>query len=137
MDPSIHDRDTIIIKNDDLLKSDQIAILKKPDKWLHVTTKDTILVKRVKAIPGDTLRFDGHSFLVNGVSVYDLDTIGYDCKSGMIGYEHTLSDQEVFVMGDNPNASLDSRKIFCEGRVEDSFVPYENLINHGKIIMKF
>lgn len=137
MNPTLNDRDTIILKKEDALQRDQIAILEKPVSWLHESEKETLLVKRVIAIPGDTLNFDGKSFLVNGVSVYNLDTIGYVCKSGVIGYEHTLSDQEVFVMGDNSKASLDSRKIFCDGKFTESFVPYKNMLDYGKIIMKF
>lgn len=137
MNPTLSDRDTIILKKENSLQHGQIAILEKPKTWLHPSEKETTLVKRVIAIPGDTLTFDGKSFLVNGVSVYDLDTIGYVCKSGIIGYEHTLSDKEVFVMGDNSSASLDSRRIFCDGRAQESFVPYENLRDYGKITMKF
>lgn len=137
MTPTLNDRDTIILKNEDVLERGQIAILKKPVNWLHESEKETLLVKRIVAIPGDTLHFDGKSFLVNGVSVYNLDTIGYVCKSGAIGYEHTLTDHEVFVMGDNSLTSLDSRRVFCEGKSAESLVPYENLLDYGKITMKF
>jgi signal peptidase I len=137
MNPTLNDRDTIILKKETALQRDQIAILKKPETWLHESEKETLLVKRVIAIPGDTLNFDGKSFLVNGVSVFNLDTIGYVCKSGIVGYEHTLSNQEVFVMGDNSRTSLDSRRIFCEGKPEESLVPYDNLLDYGKITMKF
>jgi signal peptidase I len=137
MVPTLHDRDTIILQDESVLQRGQIAILKKPAPWLHESEKETVLVKRVVAIPGDKLEFDGKSFLVNGVSIYNLDTIDYECKSGVIGYEHTLSNQEVFVMGDNPSASLDSRRIFCDGKSKESFVPYENLLDYGKITMKF
>lgn len=135
--PLIHDRDTIIIQKADSLQRDQIAILRKPAAWLRESEHQSSLVKRVIAIPGDTLKFDGHSFLVNGVSVYSLDTIEYECALGAVGYEHTLSSQEVFVMGDNPKSSLDSRRVFCDGKTEDSLVPYENLTDYGKITMKF
>lgn len=137
MFPTLHDRDTIILQKEETLQRGQISILKKPEAWLHESEKETILVKRIVAIPGDTLKFDGKSFLVNGVSVYSLDTIGYECKSETTIYEHTLSQQEVFVMGDNASASLDSRRIFCNGKPKESFVPYENLLDYGKITMKF
>lgn len=137
MDPTLHDRDTIILAKEKLLQRDQIVIFKKPATWIQVDEKESVFVKRVIAVPGDTLKFDGHSFFVNGVSVYNLDTIGYVCKSGATGYEHTLTDREVFVMGDNDRVSLDSRRIFCSGDSTDSFVPYENLLDYGKITIKF
>lgn len=137
MVPTLHDRDTVILQKDSTLQRGQIAFLNKPEAWLHESEKETVLVKRVIAIPGDTLKFDGKSFLVNGVSVYNLDTIGYDCKLGTVGYEHTLSKNEVFVMGDNPSSSLDSRRIFCNGETNKSLVPYTNLIEYGKITVKF
>lgn len=137
MVPTLHDRDSIIIQKSKTLEHDQIAILKKPSSWLQPTEKETTLVKRVKAVPGDKLSFDGHSFFVNGVSIFNLDTIDYKCSESVIGYEHTLSNQEVFVMGDNANVSLDSRRVFCDGQPEKSFIPYENLIDYGQITLKF
>lgn len=137
MNPTLDDQDTIILQQEHSLQNDQIVILKKPETWNHSSEKETLLVKRIVAVPGDTLKFDGRSFMVNGVSVYDLDTIDYECKLGPTGYEHTLTDKEIFVMGDNPRVSLDSRRVFCSGEAESSLVSSENLIHYGKIIMKF
>lgn len=69
----------------------------------------TQVVKRVLAIPGDTLKFDDDKLLVNRVLVkepYVTDT-AYD--KGLAEKEITLGNDEYFVLGDNRDNSNDSR----------------------------
>ena len=64
-------------------------------------------VKRVVAIPGDTVRISGGVLYVNG----DEENRYTDAiaDAGIAADEVTLGEDEFFVMGDNPNSSEDSR----------------------------
>ncbi len=64
-------------------------------------------VKRVVAIPGDTVRItDGVMYVNNEVIDYFDDII---LDAGVAGVETTIGEDEYFVVGDNVNSSDDSR----------------------------
>ena len=65
-------------------------------------------VKRVIAVPGDTVRITGGVLYLNGEPQNDLfdDSIA---DAGVAGEEITVGEDEFFVMGDNCNSSEDSR----------------------------
>ena len=64
-------------------------------------------VKRVVAIPGDTVRItDGVMYVNNEVIDYFDDII---LDAGVAGAETTIGEDEYFVVGDNVNSSDDSR----------------------------
>lgn len=64
-------------------------------------------VKRVVAVPGDTVKIKGGELYVNGeVTRKYADSIA---DAGLAEEELKLEDEEFFVMGDNPNSSEDSR----------------------------
>ncbi len=64
-------------------------------------------VKRVVAVPGDTVKIKGGELYVNGeVTRKYTDSIA---DAGIAEEELKLDDEEFFVMGDNPNSSEDSR----------------------------
>ncbi|MBQ9504633.1 MAG: signal peptidase I [Lachnospiraceae bacterium] len=64
-------------------------------------------VKRVVAIPGDTVEISGGILYVNGEEEDRYSDAIAD--AGIAADEVTLGEDEFFVMGDNPNSSEDSR----------------------------
>lgn len=137
MEPTLQDKSSIVIQKEKSIAINQIAVFDKPKSWDYMKDKDTVLIKRIAAVPGDVLEFDGKSILVNGEVSYSVDTNKYECSAGEVGYKHTLSNKEIFVMGDNAQVSLDSRRIFCDGDTENIFIPYNNIVSYGKIAIKF
>ena len=137
MEPTLHHGDSIVLKQSDYVSRGQIVVFKKPNSWDSYVERDTNLIKRITAIPGDTLAFDGKVFMVNGETVYELDQDNYECVKGQTGYEHTLTGEELFVMGDNASHSLDSRRIFCDGNMDKIFIPKYDVVDYGTIIFRF
>lgn len=137
MEPTLKSRDSVILKQEDAPEQNQIAFFNKPKSWEYMGEDESVLVKRIAAAPGDTLEFDGQSFIVNGEVFYSIDTDDYSCESGTVGYKHTLTKNEVFAMGDNARVSLDSRRIFCDGNTDHIYIPSQDMIDFGHILMKF
>lgn len=65
------------------------------------------LIKRVIGLPGETIRYKNNKLYINGKIIED----GY--ASGDTGnfQEITLGEDEYFLMGDNREVSLDSRRL--------------------------
>lgn len=137
MEPTFYNRDSVIIQQSKNLQKDDFIFFKKPPAWDDYIDTDTTLVKRIIAVPGDTLAYDGESFYVNDKIVYSLTDDNYSCANGEVGYEHELTNTEIFVMGDNANYSLDSRKIFCDGNADAMFIPKKSVVDYGKVIARF
>lgn len=136
MEPTFKDRNSVIIKQDKSVAHDQIVFFKKPSSWSDYAHDDT-LVKRVIAVPGDVLSYDGKDFKVNNETVYNISKDNYECGQGDKNYSHVLTDKELFVMGDNALHSLDSRRIFCDGEEKNMYIPYRDVIDHGHVLFKF
>ena len=64
-------------------------------------------VKRVVAVPGDSVKISGGVLYVNGDEVDRYSDAIAD--AGIAADEITMGEDEFFVMGDNPNSSEDSR----------------------------
>lgn len=90
--------------------------------------KDEYYVKRVIALPGETIQIKGEDIYINGEVIeenYGKDPITY---AGIAEQELTLGEEEYFVMGDNREVSFDSRY------EEVGVVPKENI--GGKAILR-
>lgn len=139
MAPTLDDRDSLVLRQEKKVDKGLLVFFSKPNAWTYTDAfgqEPETLVKRIAAVPGDELRFDGESFYVNDEIVFNLAANNYECSEGPATYSHVLSNKELFVMGDNANASLDSRRVFCDGN-KDFFVAEPLVIDFGTIALKF
>jgi len=104
MEPTYHNMQMVVLdKNfseEDIMQGDVIAF--KCDKL------DAVLVKRVVAIPGQSVEIQDGTLFVNGVpsSYYERGAFEY---AGNLDSEIVLGDEEYIVIGDNVDESKDSR----------------------------
>lgn len=140
MNPTLEHRDSVVLKQSSVMKRDELVFFKKPGTWTYNDTDthiDAIVVKRMAAIGGDTLTFDGEAFSVNGEPFYYLAKDNYNCaKAPTVPFKKKLKEGELFVVGDNPLRSLDSRRVFCDGS-SDYLITNASVIDFGVVAFKF
>mgnify|MGYP002241438717 FL=1 len=102
MNPTLKDGQKLIVKkfqkNDKLHRGDVVII--------KVTLKDKEydFIKRVIALPGEHLEIKNHKVYINGKYLED--------EGSTMGEEDcVIPDDSIYVMGDNRDHSLDSRKL--------------------------
>lgn len=102
MEPTLHNGQKLFMKkfhqNDTLHRGDVIAVKVTMDG------KDYDFIKRVIALPGEHLEIKNHKIYINGMYLED--------EGANAGKEDcVISDDSIYVMGDNRKHSLDSRKL--------------------------
>lgn len=118
MYPTLHDKDIVIYKRHSVeYRQGDIVAIKRPNREEYV--------KRIIAVPGDTVNLQNGNIYVNGEKIVMKEALGKtEAKSDEITYPLTVEDKEYFVLGDNREVSRDSREI---GTVKESDIK-------GKII---
>lgn len=102
MYPTLHNGNIVSCTKD-------ISTIEKGD-IIVFTTEEKRLIKRVIAIPGDTIAIENGKVIVNGsISEYNYDDIE---DAGILanGTEIFLDEDEYFCLGDNRNHSSDCRE---------------------------
>lgn len=133
MNPTLNHSDVVVLKKSKSIKNDQIFVFEKPKSWGYMGKERPVLIKRIAASPGDVLEYNGKAFYVNGEEIYNTEKESYECKLGNNNYSHTLTTEEIFVMGDNAKTSLDSRRIFCDGQEDSIFIKKRDMVDNGYI----
>ena len=110
MEPSLHNNDVVICYtsfNKGDLKRGDIIIYKQGNKNV---------IKRVVALPGDSVHVSNGYLYVNGL----LSPFNYEKMddAGILSDVVTLGDDEFIYLGDNRNQSVDSRK-YGVGNISD------------------
>lgn len=99
MEPTLVPPEYLITFEQDLYYRGDIVVIKDPK------VPGSYLVKRIVGLPGDTLAVRGGALFINGSYAsepYSAAPMNY------IMNEYTVKDGDVFIMGDNRNASVDS-----------------------------
>lgn len=133
MEPTLQSGQTVLLRQEQDIAAGQIIFFRRPSAWGSGNKDINTLVKRVIAVPGDTLSYDGKNFLVNGSIAAP---VSKDCR-GPVGYQVTLNNKQVVAMGDNVENSYDSRTVFCSGKVTDMFIPRQSVVDYGYVVTTF
>lgn len=110
MDPALANQDIVLLDKraytfDEPQRYDIVAFKLKDD------TESYFNIKRIIALPGETIQIkNGHVF-INGTVMNDLPFDDLIMTEGLAIDEITLKDDEYFLMGDNCNNSEDSRYV--------------------------
>lgn len=133
--PTYQNNDIILLEKHKELRKDELVVFKLPEPWEEIYKGRSWhkFVKRIAAIPGDKLSWDGTSWSINDVP-FSYVKEG-TCQVDPV--ERVLKDGEIFVVGDTQEgATLDSREAFCKG-LDEYLVTTDDIVRKGMPIKVF
>lgn len=109
---TLHDGDVMILdkmayRNEEIKRFD-IVVIKNGSRYI---------IKRVIGLPGETVKYIDNTLYIND-KIYVEDFLDKDTQTGYISVE-TIPKGFYYVLGDNREISLDSRKL---GLIEESAI---------------
>ena len=109
---TLHDGDVMILdkmayRNEEIKRFD-IVVIKNGSRYI---------IKRVIGLPGETVKYIDNTLYIND-KIYVEDFLDKDTQTGYIAVE-TIPKGFYYVLGDNREISLDSRKL---GLIEESAI---------------
>lgn len=110
MDPALTNQDVVLINKraytfEEPKRYDIVAFKLKED------TESYFNIKRIIALPGETIQIKNGHIFINGDVLSDLPFDDLIMTEGLAIDEITLGEDEYFLMGDNCNNSEDSRYV--------------------------
>lgn len=105
MNPTLQDRDWLILSNIDFQKErGDVIVVSQPNEM------EEVLIKRIVALEGETvdITLDG-KVTINGTVLEEPYVADAVKERGNVSFPHVVGKNCVFVMGDNRNHSTDSR----------------------------
>ena len=139
MEPTLSDGDAIILHQEDAPRVGQIVVFSEPQSWQSLDssatdTQSNTLIKRIAAVPGDVVSYDGKYLRVNDNTRVNVSSLsGYQCSAPK-NYRHTLTTSEIMVIGDNTAHSLDSLYSLCHSNQTNMYVQPHNIVNFGTLV---
>lgn len=101
MEPAFHSGQFLIVdKHSEFFDRGDVIMIKKGNM-------DGFLVKRIVAVPGDSVYIDNKTLYINGESQEEWN--GRVDFAGIAEHPIVLGENRYFVLGDNPEVSKDSR----------------------------
>lgn len=123
------------LKNADMMILNETSYYFKDIKRFDIVVvdaKDELIIKRVIALPGETISYKDNTLYINGKKVEEKYSYGITDDFESV----KLKKDEYFVMGDNRQNSLDSRyfgpfkKKYIRGKTNVIFLPFDRM---GKV----
>jgi signal peptidase I len=123
------------LKNADMMILNETSYYFKDIKRFDIVVvdaKDELIIKRVIALPGETISYKNNTLYINGKKVEEKYSYGITDDFESV----KLKKDEYFVMGDNRQNSLDSRyfgpfkKKYIRGKTNVIFLPFDRM---GKV----
>ena len=116
------------------LKRGDVVVFKDPAHWLQdeqTPYSSDYLIKRLIALPGDTVACEGAGkpVTVNGVPIDETSYIRPGVDPSSFAFNVTVTAGHIFVMGDNRSNSADSRYHQNDG--SNGLVPVSDVVGVG------
>lgn len=111
-----------------------IVVFRDPAEWLGEGTSSKYLIKRLIGLPGDVVecKGPGEPVTVNGTAIDDEQFIRSGVNPSDYPFKVTVTEGNLFVMGDNRANSADSRAHQNDGN--NGLVPISNVEGVGVLI---